>query len=54
MPDNQFSLLLTALSSLSKAVVFKVSKAAGTALDELLFSMESLGDPIGAYEMPHP
>jgi len=46
MPDNQTLLLLPALSSLSKAVVFKVSKAVGTALDEFYFSEEAFGDPI--------
>ena len=45
--------VLAALSDDSEAVVFKVSKAVGTALDEFHLPMEPFCDPIASSESPH-
>ena len=37
----------------TEAVVFEVSKAISTALDEFHFAMEALGDAVVLYEAPH-
>ena len=47
----QFS-VSTALSNDSEAVVFKVSKAVGTALNEFHLPVEAFSDPIAAGEPP--
>lgn len=41
------------MSDDAEAVVIEVSKAVGTALDELHFAMEALGDAVVFSEAPH-
>ena len=41
------------MSDDSEAVIVEVSEAVSTALDELHFSVEALGDAVGFGEAPH-